>query len=63
LAGGAVTGAGEGEGELVAIAPVQNLHGTTMPRQNPTPAALYMKSLGSTTRLAADAEVVVLCRF
>ena len=43
--------------------PVQKLDSTTIPRQDPSPAVLYMKSLGSTTRLAARAGVVVLPRF
>ena len=44
------------------MAPVQNLHNTTISRQNPRPAVLYVKSMGNTTGLGRGAEVVVLCR-
>jgi hypothetical protein len=47
---------------IAAIAPTQNLYSTTIPRQNPSRAALPMKSLVSTPRLAPETDVVVLTR-
>jgi hypothetical protein len=46
-----------------ALAPVQNLHSTTILRQSSSPAALYMKSMGNTTVIAPGARVDALCRF
>ena len=48
----------EGSG---ATAPAQNLYDTTIPRQKPSPAVLYMKSMVNTTGLDAGADVDVLC--
>ena len=50
-----------GKGGTGAIAPVQNLHSTITPRENPSPAVLCMKSMVNTTGLDAGAEVVALC--
>jgi hypothetical protein len=45
-----------------AIAPVQDLYSTTIPRPNPSRAVLHMKALVNTTGLGAGAGVVVLSR-
>jgi hypothetical protein len=59
---GPFNGAGEGEG-AGAIAPVRNLHSTTIPRRMASPVELCMKSMCSTTGLGSGAGVVVLCSF
>ncbi len=45
------------------MAPVRNLHSTTIPAQMARPVELWMKSMRNTTGLACGAGVDVLCRF
>ena len=57
--GGAVNGAGEGE-EAGAIAPVSNLHSTTISAGMASPVELCMKSMG-VIRQASDLAPVLSC--
>ena len=54
---------GAGEGVPGAVAPVQNLHNTTIPAQMARLAVLTMKSMGNATGLGSGAGVVDLCSF
>ena len=54
---------GEGDQQAGATAPSRNLHSTTIPRQTPRRAALYMKSMGNTTGLGPGAGADAPCRF